>query len=100
MEMQRVVYEVAIKVFNTIKMKSYARKPICGICSGQSGKETGLSPSTSVFPDSKIRPPAHISLIRRTSGHTLGTLKKNNTLPNTRQQWTQDYFHNVQASHV
>jgi hypothetical protein len=57
-----------------------------------------------LFPDCKVRHTLHthlhlrINLIRRTSGQSLGTFRQNDATSDMRQQWIEQYFHNVHTA--
>ena len=69
----------------------------CEMCAGQSGTETGFSPSTSVSPrhchatNTPTHLRLHVALSKRTNGRSLGT-SKSNALSDVEELWLETSF--------
>ena len=69
----------------------------CKVCGGQGGTETGLSPSTSVFPfryhSTNTAYSTSYAAHQKNERAKAGNLPKSNTLSEVGEHWIEKYFH-------
>jgi hypothetical protein len=68
---------------------------MCENCGGQSGKGTGLSPSTLIFHQCSTITITYMLLHEKYKGAKPGNLSKSNALVEIEEHWIEKYFHLV-----